>query len=54
MAEVDFLFPYVYAHCHCNVFKAFDKALPDVFEIVITENQINLAVEPIEDFIPFG
>ena len=54
MAEVDFLFPYLYAHCHCNVFKAFYKALPDVFEIVITENQINPAVESIKDFTPLN
>lgn len=52
VTEVDFLFPNLYTHCHCNVFKAFDKALPDVFEIVITENQINPAVELIKNLIP--
>ena len=43
---------FLYAHCECNVFKAFYKALPDVFEIVITENQINPAVESIKNLIP--
>ena len=54
VAEVDFLFPYLYSHLHGDVFKAPDKSLTDILQVVGTENQVYTAIKPIEHLSPFG
>ena len=50
--QVDFLLPYLYAHRHCNVFKPVYEPLPDVLEVVIAKNEIDSAVETVENPVP--
>ena len=50
--QVDFILPYLYAHRHCNVFKPVYDPLPDVLEVVIAKNEIDSAVETVENPVP--
>lgn len=53
VAEVDFLFPYLYSHLHGDVFKATDKSLTDILQVVVTENQVYTAIKPVKYLGPF-
>ena len=50
--QVDFLLPYLYAHRHYDVFKPVYESLPDVLEVVIAKNEIDSAVETVENPVP--
>lgn len=50
--QVDFLFPYLYAYRHCDVFKPVYESLPDVLEVVIAENEIDSSVETVKNPVP--
>lgn len=54
VAEVDFLFSYLYSHLHGDVFKVPDKSLTDILQVVVAENQVYTAIKPIEHLSPFG
>ncbi len=42
--QVDFLLPDLNAHRHCNVLEPVYESLPDILEVMITENEIDSAV----------
>ena len=52
--EVYLLLPYLDAHLHCHVLEAADESLLHVFQVVVADDQIDLAVEPVKNFCPFG
>ncbi len=54
VVEVDFLFSYLYPHLHGDVFKAPDKSLSYILQVVVTENQEYTAIKTIEHLSPFG
>lgn len=54
VAEVDFLFSYLYSHLHGYMLKAPDKSLTDILQVVVTENQVYTTIKPIEHLSPFG
>lgn len=53
MIEVYLLLPYLDAHLHCHVLEAADEPLLHVFQVVVADEQVNPAVEPVEHFCPF-
>lgn len=42
--QVDFLLAELNAHRHCNVLEPIYEALPDILEVMITENEIDFAI----------
>lgn len=42
--QIDFLFADLNAHRHCNVLELVYESLPDILEVMITENEIDSAV----------
>ncbi len=42
--QIDFLFADLNAHRHCNVLEPVYESLPDILEVMITENEIDSAV----------
>lgn len=53
VAELDFLFPYLYPHLHGDMLKASDKSLTYILQVVIAENKIYPAIESVENLGPF-
>ena len=51
--QVDFLFANLNAHRHCNVLEPIYESLSDILEVMITENEVDSAVQTVEKFIPF-
>ena len=39
-----------YVHLHCYMFKSINVALAYIFQIMVTHNQIYLAVQPVKCF----
>ena len=52
VVQVDFLFADLYAHRHCDVFKPVYESLSDILEVMITENEIDSAIQTVENLIP--
>jgi hypothetical protein len=42
--QIDFLLPDLNAHRHCNVLEPVYESLPNILEVMITENEIDSAV----------
>lgn len=53
VVQVDFLSADLYAHRHCDVFKPIYESLSDILEVMITENEIDSAIQTIYNLIPF-
>lgn len=53
VTEIDFLFFYLYSYLHGYMFKASDKSLTDILQVVVTENQAYLAIESVKYLGPF-
>ena len=52
VVQVDFLLSDLNAHRHCNVLEPIYESLPDILEVMITENEIDSAVYTIKNLIP--
>jgi hypothetical protein len=48
VAEIDPLLAHHDVHLHCHMFKATDKALAQVLQIVIAHYQIDLTIQAVE------
>lgn len=53
VVQVDFLLPDLNAHRHCNVLEPIYESLPDILEVMITENEVDSAVQAVKNLIPF-
>ena len=53
VAEVDFLFPYLYSHLHGYMLKAPDKSLTYILQVVVAKNQIYSTIESVKNLRPF-
>ena len=47
-----FLFANLNAHRHCNVLEPIYESLSDILEVMITENEVDSAVQTVEKLIP--
>lgn len=53
VVQVDFLLFDLNAHRHCNVLEPIYESLPDILEVMITENEVDSAVQTVKNLIPF-
>lgn len=53
VVQVDFLLFDLNAHRHCNVLEPIYESLPDILEVMITENEVDSAVQAVKNLIPF-
>ncbi len=53
VVQVDFLLLDLNAHRHCNVLEPIYESLPDILEVMITENEVDSAVQAVKNLIPF-
>ena len=54
VVQVDFLLADLNAHRHCNVLKPIYESLSDILEVMITENEIDSAIQTVENLIPLS
>ena len=52
MVEIYLLLPNLDVHLHCDMLKSAIISLSQILDIVVPDNQIYLAVEPIKDICP--
>ena len=52
MVEIYLLLPNLDVHLHCDMLKSAIISLSQILDIVVSDNQIYLAVEPIKDICP--
>lgn len=52
VVQIDFLFADLNAHRHCNVLEPIYESLSDILEVMITENEVDSAVQTVEKLIP--
>lgn len=53
VVQVDFLLFDLNAHRHCNVLEPIYESLPDILEVMITENEVDSAIQAVKNLIPF-
>lgn len=54
VVQVDFLLADLNAHRHCNVLKPIYESLSDILEVMITENEVDSAIQTVENLIPLS
>ena len=52
MVEIYLLLPNLDVHLHCDMLKSAIISLPQIFDVVVANNQINLTIKPIQDIGP--
>ena len=52
VVQINFLFADLNAHRHCNVLEPIYESLSDILEVMITENEVDSAVQTVEKLIP--
>ena len=53
MVEIYILLPNLDMHLHCDMLKVAIISLPQILDVVVAYNQINLTIKPIKDIGPF-
>lgn len=52
VVQVDFLLADLNAHRHCDMLEPIYESLPDILEVVIAKNEVDSAVQTVNNLIP--